>query len=119
MFLVKPHADAGGIVPLAVTTLKRSPEMPNVPTIAESGYPNFEAPAWWAVIAPAKTPAAIVNKMHDEVAKALRSPDVAARLKAQGIDVQALGPKPAQDFVNKQIDVWGKFVKENDIKESS
>ncbi len=119
MFLVKPHADAGGIVPLAVTTLKRSPEMPNVPTIAESGYPNFEAPAWWAVIAPAKTPAAIVNKMHEEVAKALRTPDVAARLKAQGIDVQALGPKPAQEFVNKQIDIWGKFVKENDIKESS
>ena len=119
IFLVKPHADTGGVIPLAVTTRKRTPEMPNVPTIAESGYPNFEAPAWWAVIAPAKTPVEIVNKMHNEIAKALRSPDVAARLKAQGIDVQALGPKPGQEFINKQIDIWGKFVKENNIKESS
>lgn len=119
IFLVKPHADSGSVIPLAVTTRKRTPEMPNVPTIAESGYPNFEAPAWWAVIAPAKTPVEIVNKMHNEIAKALRSPDVAARLKAQGIDVQALGPKPGQEFINKQIDIWGKFVKENNIKESS
>ncbi len=119
IFLVKPHADSGGVIPLAVTTRKRSPEMPNVPTIAESGYPNFEAPAWWAVIAPANTPAAIVNKMHDEIAKALKTPDVANRLKAQGIDVQALGPKPAQEFVSKQIDIWGKFVKDNNIKETN
>jgi tripartite-type tricarboxylate transporter receptor subunit TctC len=57
--------------------------------------------------------------MHDEIAKALKTPDVANRLKAQGIDVQALGPKPAQDFVNKQIDIWGKFVKDNNIKETN
>jgi tripartite-type tricarboxylate transporter receptor subunit TctC len=114
--LVKPHVDAGGIVPLAVTTSKRSPEMPNVPTIAESGYPNFEAPAWWAIIAPAKTPAAIVNRMHEEVAKALKNPEIAQRLKSQGIELTALGPKPAQDFVNKQIDIWGAFIKANNIK---
>jgi tripartite-type tricarboxylate transporter receptor subunit TctC len=116
LFLVKPHVDAGGVIPLAVTTSKRSPEMPNVPTVAESGYPNFEAPAWWAIIAPAKTPAAIVNRMHEEVAKALKNPEIAQRLKSQGIDLTALGPKPAQDFVNKQIDVWGAFIKANNIK---
>jgi tripartite-type tricarboxylate transporter receptor subunit TctC len=116
LFLVKPHVDAGGVIPLAVTTSKRSPEMPNVPTIAESGYPNFEAPAWWAIIAPAKTPAAIVNRMHEEVAKALKNPEIAQRLKSQGIDITALGPKPAQEFVNKQIDVWGAFIKANNIK---
>jgi len=116
LFLVKPHVDAGGVIPLAVTTSKRSPEMPNVPTIAESGYPNFEAPAWWAIIAPAKTPAAIVNRMHEEVAKALKNPEIAQRLKSQGIEIAALGPKPAQDFVNKQIDIWGAFIKANNIK---
>ncbi len=116
LFLVKPHVEAGGIVPLAVTTNKRSPEMPNVPTIAESGYPNFEAPAWWAIIAPAKTPPAIINRMHEEVAKALKNPDVSTRLKSQGIEIMGLGPKPAQDFVNKQIDVWGVFIKANNIK---
>jgi tripartite-type tricarboxylate transporter receptor subunit TctC len=107
LFLVKPHVDAGGVIPLAVTTSKRS---------AESGYPNFEAPAWWAIIAPAKTPPAIVNRMHEEVAKALKNPEIAQRLKSQGIDITALGPKPAQEFVNKQIDVWGAFIKANNIK---
>ena len=116
LFLVKPHVDAGGIIPLAVTTKKRSADMPNVPTVAESGYPNFEAPAWWAVIAPAKTPPAIINRMHEEVAKALKNPDVSTRLKSQGIEIMGLGPKPAQEFVNKQIDSWGVFVKANNIK---
>jgi tripartite-type tricarboxylate transporter receptor subunit TctC len=71
MFLIKPHADSGGLIPLAVTTAKRSPDMPKVPTLAESGYPGFEAPAWWAVIAPSKTPPAIMNAMYRAVDKAL------------------------------------------------
>lgn len=119
LFLVKPHIDANGIIPLVVTTKKRTVELPNVPTVAESGYPNFDAPAWWAVIAPAKTPEALINKMHAEIAKALKSPEVSNRLKSQGVEIAGLGPKPAQEFVNKQIDIWGKFVKENNIKEES
>jgi tripartite-type tricarboxylate transporter receptor subunit TctC len=54
--------------------------------------------------------------MHEEVAKALKNPEIAQRLKSQGIDITALGPKPAQEFVNKQIDVWGAFIKANNIK---
>ena len=61
-------------------------------------------------------PAAIVNRMHEEVAKALKNPEIAQRLKSQGIELTALGPKPAQEFVNKQIDVWGAFIKANNIK---
>ena len=119
LFLEKPHIESGGVIPLVVTTKKRSPDLPNVPTISESGYPNFEAPAWWAIIAPAKTPEAIVNKMHDAVAAVLKKPEVANKLKSQGIEIAGLGPKPAQEFVNKQIDIWGKFVKENSIKEDA
>jgi tripartite-type tricarboxylate transporter receptor subunit TctC len=119
LFLEKPHIESGGVIPLVVTTKKRSPDLPNVPTISESGYPNFDAPAWWAVIAPAKTPDAIVNKMHEAVAAVLKKPEVANKLKSQGIEIAGLGPKPAQEFVNKQIDIWGKFVKENSIKEDA
>jgi len=119
LFLVKPHIDSGGVIPLAVTTSKRSPELPNVPTIAESGFPGFEAPAWWAVIAPAQTPSAIINRMHEEVAKALKSPDIASRMKTQGIEISALGPKAGQDFINRQIDIWGKFVRDNNIKQTN
>lgn len=119
LFLVKPHADNNGVVPLVVTTRKRAPEMPNVPTVAESGFPNFDAPAWWAVVAPANTPAPIVNQMNEAIIKVLRNPEVASRLTAQGIDIAALGPKPAQEFVDKQIAFWGKFVRDNNIKETN
>lgn len=117
MFLIKPHADNGGLVPLAVTTAKRTADMPNVPTLAESGYPGFEAPAWWAVIAPAKTPPAVVNAMYKAVDKALKTPAVAEKLKTQGIQILSLNPDAANAFVAKQIGVWGKFVIQNNIKE--
>ncbi|MEY3498051.1 MAG: hypothetical protein RLZZ325_1058 [Pseudomonadota bacterium] len=117
MFLIKPHADNGGLIPLAVTTAKRTADMPNVPTLAESGYPGFEAPAWWAVIAPAKTPPAIVNAMYKAVDKALKTPAVAEKLKTQGIQILSLNPDAANAFVAKQIGVWGKFVIQNNIKE--
>lgn len=117
MFLIKPHADSGGLIPLAVSTAKRSPDMPNVPTLAESGYPGFAAPAWWAVIAPSKTPPAIVNAMYRALDKALKTPAVAEKLKNQGILIQSLNPEAANAFVAKQIGIWGKFVIQNNIKE--
>jgi len=117
-FLVKPHVDSGGVLPLVITTAKRSPELPNVPTIAESGFPGFNAPAWWAVLAPGKTPPAIVNAMNQAVTKALKTPAVASKLKSQGIEVVAGNPETLRDFIGKQIAVWGKFVIENNIKET-
>ena len=118
-FLVKPHIENGGVVPLVITTTKRSPELPNVPTVSESGYPGFSAPAWWAVLAPGKTPPAIVNAMNQAVTKALKTPAVAAKFKAQGIEVVAGNSEALRDFIGKQIAVWGKFVIENNIKETA
>ena len=117
-FLVKPHVDSGGVIPLVITTAKRSPELPNVPTIAESGFPGFNAPAWWAVLAPGKTPPAIVNAMNDAVTKALKTPAVSEKLKSQGIQIVAGNPETLRDFIGKQIAIWGKFVIENNIKEA-
>jgi tripartite-type tricarboxylate transporter receptor subunit TctC len=117
-FLVKPHIDSGGLIPLVITTAKRSAELPNVPTISESGFPGFNAPAWWAVLAPGKTPPAIVNAMNVAVTKALKTPAVSAKLKTQGIEIIAGNPETLRDFIGKQIAVWGKFVIENNIKES-
>ena len=118
VFLVKPHIDSGSVIPLAVTTTKRTAELPKVPTIAESGFPGFNAPAWWAVLAPAKTPPAIVNAMNQAVSKALKSPAVADKLRAQGIEIVAGGPDAAKDWIGKQIALWGKFVIENGIKDA-
>lgn len=117
-FLVKPHIDGGGVIPLVITTAKRSSQLPNVPTIAESGFPGFNAPAWWAVLAPGKTPPAIVNAMNQAVSKALKTPAVSEKLKTQGIEIVAGNPETLRDFIGKQIAVWGKFVIENNIIES-
>ena len=114
--LVKPHIESKLMRPLAVTTTKRSPDLPNVPTIAESGFAGFEAPAWWAVLAPAKTPPEIIKRMNEELNKAMRTPDLAKRMDSQGIDVVGGTPESARVFIERQMDIWSKVVKENDIK---
>ena len=118
-FLVKPHIDSGGVIPLVITTTKRVPGLPNVPTVSESGFPGFSAPAWWAVIAPGKTPPAIVDAMNKALNKALKTPAVAEKFKTQGIEIVGGSPETAREFIGKQIGIWGKFVIENNIKETA
>ena len=119
VFLTKPHLDSKRLRALAVTTSTRSANLPDVPTVAESGligFSGFDAPAWWAVLAPAKTPPEIVKRMNEQINAALKLPEVAAKLAAQGIDVRTGTPQAAQAFVEGQIDVWAKVVKDNGIK---
>ena len=116
VFVTKPHIDSKRLRPLAVTTSKRNHNLPDVPTMAESGYPGFEAPAWWAILAPAKTPPDILKRMNDEVNKALKTPDIASKLAAQGIDVVGGSADSARGFIDKQMDIWAKVVKDNNIK---
>ena len=116
VFVTKPHIDNGRLRPLAVTTSKRSAELPNVPTVAESGFAGFDAPAWWAIIAPAKTPPEVIKRMNEEINKTLKNPEIAKKLSAQGIEIVGGSPEAATAFVDKQIDVWAKVVKDNGIK---
>jgi tripartite-type tricarboxylate transporter receptor subunit TctC len=116
VFVTKPHIDSKRMRPLVVTTSKRSAELPDVPTVAESGYPGFDAPAWWALLAPAKTPPEIVRRMNEELNKALKQPDVAAKLAGQGISVIGGSPEIAKTFIDRQIDIWAQVVKDNNIK---
>ena len=116
VFVTKPHIDSGRMRPLAVTSPKRSPDLPNVPTVAESGYPGFEAPAWWAVLAPAKTPPDILKRMNEVLNAVLKTPDIAKKLDAQGIDVVGGSADVARVFIDKQMDIWAKVVKDNGIK---
>ncbi|MFZ9296972.1 MAG: tripartite tricarboxylate transporter substrate binding protein [Hylemonella sp.] len=116
VFVTKPHIDSKRLRALAVTTSRRSSKLPEVPTIAESGFAGFEAPAWWAVLAPAKTPSDIVQRMNAAINKAMKIPDVASRLDAQGIDVMGGTPQAGQAFVERQMDIWARVVRENNIK---
>ena len=116
VFVTKPHLDSKRLRPLAVTTSTRSANLPDVPTVAESGFAGFDAPAWWAVLAPAKTPPEIVKRMNETINTALKSPEVAGKLAAQGIEVKTGSAEAARTFIDKQLDTWAKVVKDNDIK---
>jgi tripartite-type tricarboxylate transporter receptor subunit TctC len=119
VFLVMPHVKAGTVRPMAVTGAKRHPSLPDTPTLAETGIKNFEALAYWGVIAPAKTPPAIVDRMNAEVQKALKDPAVAERLVAQGMTITGQGPAEFKAFMQKEIERWSKIVKENGISAGS
>jgi tripartite-type tricarboxylate transporter receptor subunit TctC len=115
VFLVMPHVKNGTVKPLAVTGATRSPQLPNTPTLAEAGIKNFEALAYWGVIAPAKTPPDIINRMNAEIQKALKDPAVAERLTAQGMTITGQGPAEFSAFMKKEVERWSKIVKENRI----
>jgi tripartite-type tricarboxylate transporter receptor subunit TctC len=102
-----------------VTGAKRHPSLPDTPTLAESGIRNFEALAYWGVIAPAKTPPAIVERMNSELQKALKDPSVAERLAAQGMTITGQGPAEFKAFTQKEIERWRKVVKDNGISAGS
>jgi tripartite-type tricarboxylate transporter receptor subunit TctC len=116
IFVTKPHIESKRLRPLAVTTSKRSSELPDVPTVAESGYPGFDAPAWWGVLTSAKVPPEIVGRMNAEINKALKVPEIAAKLAGQGMTVVGGPPDTARTFIDKQIDTWSHVVKDNNIK---
>lgn len=116
VFVTKPHIDNKRLRPLVVTSSKRSAELPDVPTVAESGFAGFDAPAWWAVLAPAKTPPEIVRRWNEELNKALKNPEVANKLKAQGIEIAGGSVDTARAWIDRQVDTWAKVVKDNNIK---
>ncbi|MEP7157056.1 MAG: tripartite tricarboxylate transporter substrate binding protein [Betaproteobacteria bacterium] len=116
IFLAKPQIDGKLLTPLAVTSAKRSPKLPDVPTVAEQGVPGFQSVAWWGVVAPAGTPAPIITRMNEELVKALKTPEVADKLSAQGMDIVGSRPEALQDFLQAEIARWAKVVRDNKIK---
>lgn len=111
-----PHIAAGRLRALAVTSPKRMPQLPDVPTLAEQGLPNFDSQAWWGMLGPAGIPADIVARMNAEMAKVLKLPAVQERLTQMGVQVTASSPDEFGKFVRSEVDRWGKVVRENNIK---
>ena len=116
VFVTKPHIDSKRLRPLAVTSSRRSAELPEVPTVAENGFAGFDAPAWWAVLAPARTPPDIVRRWNEELNKALKNPDVARKLQAQGIEIAGGSVDTARGWIDTQVDTWARVVKDNNIR---
>ncbi len=113
---VLPHVKAGRLRVLAALSAERVSTLPEAPTIAESGYPGFEASVWHAFIAPRGTPPAVVEKLSAEVRKALGSPDVAQRLAGLGAEVSPAGPGELGALVRKETERYGKVIQEAGIK---
>ncbi len=106
----------GKLRALAVTSAKRSPELPEVPTIAESGYPGFEANTWYGLLAPAGTPAPIVVMLNAEVNRVLATPEVRGRLASEGGDTLGGSPEQFASFLKAEHAKWGRVVRDSGAK---
>jgi tripartite-type tricarboxylate transporter receptor subunit TctC len=111
-----PHVKSGKLKAVASTGSKRSPNVPGLPTVAESGLPGYEVYEWNAVFAPAGTPDAAIARLHVEIAKALQSPDVRERVAALGGEIRATGPVETDAWIRGQTAKWSKVVKDAGIK---
>ena len=113
---VLPYVKAGKLRALAVTSAQRNALFPDVPTVAESGYPGFSAVSWVGLSAPKGTPKPIVDKLEAEMMKAFRQPDVRTKLEASGFVVVASSSQDYARFVQSETERWGKVIKEAGIK---
>jgi tripartite-type tricarboxylate transporter receptor subunit TctC len=108
-----PHVQSKAAIPLAVTTRERVPQLPQVPTVAESGYPGFEAVGWAAIFAPQETPAEVVKFLNDKINAILKSPEAAKALTDRGAQPLIYTPEEGKQFIDTEIVKWGKAVKQS------
>lgn len=113
---VLPHLKAGKLKVFAITSEKRSPLMPDVPTLAEAGVPNAEMLQWFAVLGPAGLPQPIVQKLNIEIGAILKMPEVAEKIASQGGEIIGGSSKDFADFLPKDVAAWGRLVKEANIR---
>ncbi|MFN7087595.1 MAG: tripartite tricarboxylate transporter substrate binding protein [Burkholderiales bacterium] len=115
--LLAPYVSSGRLRALAVTGDKRSQAMPEVPALAEQGFPGFSALAWWGIFAPAGTPQPILDKFHAELVKVFNQPDLRKQLTEQlGMDLAVSSPQALQKWTIDEIARWGKVVRDHNIR---
>jgi tripartite-type tricarboxylate transporter receptor subunit TctC len=107
---------AGRVRALATTSTQRSSYLPDVPTIAESGYPGYEATNWYCYVAPAKTPKEILDRLHAELVKTLNAADVREQLHHHGMESQPGSSEELAKYIDREYATWGRIVKEAGIK---
>jgi tripartite-type tricarboxylate transporter receptor subunit TctC len=110
------HIRSGRLHPLAVTGARRSAALPDLPTMVQAGLPGFEARGWFALLAPARTPGQIINKLNSEVVAILQHPELKQRLQGLGAEVTTSTPGELSDYIRYEIAKWAKIIKAAGIK---
>lgn len=113
---VSQHIESGKLRALAVTGTTRSPELPNVPTVAESGLPGFDVTAWFGVFAPARTPVAAIERLNAELVKILAMPDVRQKMANHGVQPGGGTAEALGVFLIKEINKWGDLIRQTGIR---
>src|SRR3989442_497818 len=113
---VAPHIKAGKLRALALVAPQRAAALPEVPTVAEAGLPNFEVTTWYGILAPAGTPRTIVTRLNAELVKTMHSPDLKERLAAMATDPATSTPEEFADYIKREIAKWGEVVREAGLK---
>jgi tripartite-type tricarboxylate transporter receptor subunit TctC len=111
-----PMVRAGKLIALAVTTSQRVSSLPDLPTVSEAALPGYSASAWYIMLAPARTPRPLLEKVQAETVRALKMPDVKEKLSVASIEVVGSSPAEAEAFLKKEIDKWATVVKESGAK---
>lgn len=112
----RPHIQSGKLLALGVTSAKRSSALPDVPTIAEAGIPGYEVSPWFAVFAPAGTPADVVARLNKALIAAMRQPEILKKLESVGAEPIGSTPQALAEHLNKELVRWGALIKERDIR---
>jgi tripartite-type tricarboxylate transporter receptor subunit TctC len=110
-----PHVKSGRLRGMGISSLRRSPILPEVPTIAES-YPGFEASGWLGFLFPAKTPDAVVERVHRETTAVMNLPDLRAQLEANGIELAPSNPQAFRAYIKTELAKWTKLIKDAGLR---
>ncbi len=116
ILIAKPQMDTGRLRALAVSSATRSGALPNVPTVAESGFPEYDVRPWQGIFAPAGTPAAVVARLNSAVAAAVRTPEIRSRLLQLGLDLDLGAPEDMARFIQADVARWAKVIKQGGIR---
>ena len=111
-----PHIEGGRLRALAVSTLKRSSALPDLPTVAEAGVPGYEFTGWWGLVVPARTPQPVIVKLNRELVKILSQPEVRERLVREGADPASTTPEAFAGYMRTEVAKWSKVIKDAHIR---
>lgn len=109
------HVKSGRLKGLAVSSAKRSSVVPDIPTVAEAGYPGYEAATWYGVLAPAGTPMAIVRKLNHDIMQVLHQPDLRQRMSGEGAEAAPTTPEEFAAYIKSEVSKWAKVVRESGV----